>query len=432
MLRTSVQAKLFAATSRLTDRFPRGGGRLCDSIFRSVIGSPALSTMFRLHNRRVLKSVRSFQRFLVIPDIHIGDTVMTQPPVTALRDFFPDAHIDYVVNKLAFPLVDGNPDASGLIPVYGGGSLPSPATIDALRSLVREGHYDLCLNSCCFLPTRELMGPDQPILDFFSRAPTIVRNESRPNGANHFIAQYYAFVHEALSDFFKPARNRPFKGVCVNLSDQGIQQASAFMSRTGLSRAIPTIMVNPDTACRYTMMPFADQADLLARLSALDVNILVGMGHTFERIGEKLVATLTSQQRARVRVVPSEMTLDAYASLVDLCDVFVTGDTGPMHVAAARRFARTGNHEFRNRTALLCLFGATTPRLSGYDSSQPGYLAANQDAPSGTYVADSPCRNITCLNKMFKSCQHVRCFENTDVRAIVQRVESYLPWTIRP
>jgi hypothetical protein len=57
--------------------------------------------------------------------------------------------------------------------------------------------------------------------------------------------------------------------------------------------------------------------------------------------------------------------------------------------------------------------------MSGYDHFQPGYVPANQDAESHTFVSKSPCRNITCLNKMMKTCERLRCFESLDTQAIL-------------
>ena len=150
------------------------------------------------------------------------------------------------------------------------------------------------------------------------------------------------------------------------------------------------------------------------------------MGHTDAGIGVRLKASLPSFLSDQVKIIPVDLALDAYSALIDLCDVFISGDTGPLHLAAARKFSRTGRYTFRNRTAVLSFFGATPARMSGYDSFQPGYLPANQDAPSWSYTAGSPCRNISCLNKMYKTCPTVRCFEEVDMDGLVRRVSTYL------
>jgi hypothetical protein len=177
------------------------------------------------------------------------------------------------------------------------------------------------------------------------------------------------------------------------------------------------------------MMPFDAQAELLQEIVArapTTTTILLGAGHTAAGIGERLLATVPTAMQRCIHIVPRSMPLDDYAALIDFADVFITGDTGPLHLAAARRYARSGCHQFRNRTAVQSFFGATPPRMSGYDSFRSGYLAANQDAPSRCYQAVSPCRNVTCVNKLFKTCVKPRCFEHVDVDALASHAAAHL------
>jgi hypothetical protein len=143
-------------------------------------------------------------------------------------------------------------------------------------------------------------------------------------------------------------------------------------------------------------------------------------------IGQRLKALMPSRFISKVKLIPARLSLEAYAAVIDLCDVFISPDTGPLHIAAARKYSRTGRYEFSNRTAVQSYFGATPPRMSGYDSSQRGYLPANQDAPSWCHEAASACRNITCLNKIYKTCRQVRCFEDVDIAGMVRQIRDYL------
>ncbi len=426
---TRLQKILFAGSSRLTDAFPVLGSHVLNFTVRSVYGNRTLSALLERGNRRSLKTTKEFSRFLVVPDIHIGDAVMTQSALIALRDFFPDAAIDYVVNRTAACLVEGNPEATRIIPLFADGQLVSSADIASLRDIIRNGKYDLCLTFSAFLSGRDFAEPRCRFIDFGSRGPAIVRNEGDPTQINHFSYLAYWFVRDLFSHVAQPTRGDAFRGVRTNHSDESIQHALRFAREAGLSSASPVVMVNPDSNSRFNLVPFDYQAallELIARNTAGDVTILVGAGHTEEGIGERLYDFVTSSVRSRIRIIPRSMSLDAFSALIDVADVFVTGDTGPMHLAAARRQSRSGNYQFRNRTAVLSLFGATLPRFSGYDAFQPGYLPANQDAPSWCYQAGSPCRNITCLNKMFKTCRTVRCFEEVDVKSLAAQVSSYL------
>ena len=86
----------------------------------------------------------------------------------------------------------------------------------------------------------------------------------------------------------------------------------------------------------------------------------------------------------------------------------------------------SGKSKFRNKTFIVSIFGATPARVSGYDSKNPLFLPANQDVQSRTYVSESPCRNVTCVNKMFKTCKTVRCFEVLDVENIAVDIKLHL------
>jgi ADP-heptose:LPS heptosyltransferase len=424
-----VQRIALAGTSWLTDRFPVAGGRLLDATILPVVGSRAVAALLARRNRRIMERIRAFRRFLVIPDIHIGDAVMTQTALTALRDFFPDAEIDYAINRMVAPLIEGNPDATRIMPTFSSAQFPSPADVVTLTDIIRAGDYDLCLNFGPFLEQRDVAERSQPFVSFLTHAATILHNEGVPGAINHFSYQYYQFVRAVLSTVARPVREGEYQGIRVTVSDEAIEQARRFASEVGIGAGGSVIMVNPDGACRFTRLPFESQAALLGRLLAnaeADATILMGAGHTFDGIGERLVESVPAPRRATVRLIPRSMPLDVYAALMDLADVFITGDTGPLHMAAARRYSRSGRHHFRNRTAVLSLFGATASRMSGYDSSRRGYLPANQDAPSWCYVAGSPCRNITCLNKYFKTCATVRCFERTDIAALADLVAAHL------
>ncbi len=391
-----------------------------------MVGNPLLAALFDYHNRRVMKSLRSFQRFLVIPDTHIGDAVYSQSVLTALRDFFPDAHVDYLANEAVYSLIEGNPEATRVLSFFSGSSFPSTSDLKTLQELIQTERYDLCLNFSPFIKNKIAVPERRGILNFKTHGPIILRDQRDTSCVNHFSYQSYRFTRNLLALVATPVREKHFRGVRLTLADSAVEQARRFACDVGSTGGVPVVLFNPDTASPFTRMPFEQQADLLRRLAVLKVSILLGMGHTDAGIGVRLKASLPPFLGDRVKIIPVDMALDVYSALIDFCDVFISGDTGPLHLAAARKFSRTGRYMFRNRTAVLSFFGATPARMSGYDSFQPGYLPANQDAPSWSYTAGSPCRNISCLNKMYKTCPTVRCFEEVDMDGLVHRVSNYL------
>jgi len=424
-----AQRIAFAATSRLTEVFPVAGAHLLDAILRPVLGSRLLGMLLARRSRSAIRKVRFFRRFLVIPDIHIGDAVMTQAALSALRDFFPDAEVDYVVNRIAGSIIEGNPEASRILPIFSGAHLPTADDVAALRGVIRDGDYDLCWSFGSFLDPADVAPRGLPFVSFLTHAAQLVRNENDDSEINHFNYQFYRFVRQVLLTVARPVRSDRYPGVRTTYSDEAVSQAAQYAAEAGVSPGSPVVMVNPDGACRFTLVPFEEEASLLERLASAtppETVILLGAGHSWSGVGQRLVEAVPTALRRKLRIIPKQLPLDAYAALMDLADVFITGDTGPLHLAAARRYSRSGRHRFRNRTAVLSLFGATVPRMSGYDSRQPGFLPANQDAPSWSYQAGSPCRNLSCLNKYFKTCRAVRCFEHFDVAGLTELVASHL------
>jgi hypothetical protein len=251
-------------------------------------------------------------------------------------------------------------------------------------------------------------------------------NDIHRTGVNHTIYQDYEMPYRLLSQFLSPQRKEPLKGVTMTLSDKAIEEARSFLNENQIRIQEPILFMNPDTASPFTRVPFDDQLDLLKRFAQMASQILLGTAFVAKGIEGQLMEKLEPEVRSKITVVPTSMSLDGYTALVDFADVFVSGDTGPLHMAAARKVSRSGNFKFRNRTFVVSIFGATPARYAGYDSKDPLYLPANQDVQSRVYVSESPCRNVTCVNKMYKTCKMVRCFEVLDVENIAVDIKLHL------
>jgi ADP-heptose:LPS heptosyltransferase len=426
MLDNKTQKILFHLSSVATTWFPRGGAWFFDHALPPLLGSRFLVDRTLRKNLRDLKKVKKFERILVIPDVHIGDAIMMQAAVSSFRDFFPDARIDYVIKKSIACLIEGNPDISNLYPVFTGAPFPNENDVAEIQKLVRENQYDLCFNCSPFFEDSRLFPEGQAILNFMNVAPQLVRNEIDQAGINHFLFQSYEFPQKLLLSEHRQQRALPLTGVPLTLSDRSIEEAKDFLKTHGIAGDKPVFFLNPDTASTFTRIPFDYQLAILKHFAQMDIWVLLGAAFTAKDIEKRLWEGLGEEEKKKVVIVPTGLSIDAYCALIDFTDVFLSGDTGPLHMAAARKVSKSGNFKFRNKTFVISVFGATPSRMSGYDSTNPLFPPANQDVISRTYVSQSPCRNITCVNKMAKTCQKVRCFEVLDVESIYRDVETYL------
>jgi heptosyltransferase II len=426
MLDNPLQKFLFHLTSLLTTWFPRGGAWFFNTFIPPIGGNKLLINHINRKNLRIVQSVKKFERILVIPDIHIGDAILAQGGLKVFKDFFPNARVDFIVKKAVASLFEGNPNVSNLYPVFNGVVFPSETDLENVKRISAENNYDLCYNCSPFFESESLFPKGQKILNYVTIAPQIIRNDMDQANNSHIAFTCYDFAYRYLSTSHKIQRTDKYTGVPLTLSDQAIQDARTFLKDHGVSEKKPILFLNPDTASIYTRIPHHDQIAILKKLASLDCSILLGVGYTAQNIETELLDKMTPGEKAKITIVPKTVSLDAYGALIDFCDVFISGDTGPLHIAAARKVSKSGEFRFRNKTFVISIFGATPPRLSGYDSTNPLYFGANQDVLSKTYVSESPCRNITCVNKMAKTCKNVRCYEflNTDV--ITSDIQAYL------
>ena len=420
------QQFLFHLASVLTDWFPRTGSWLLDSIIPPILGHRLLVERTFRKNLKIVSRVKQFKKILVVPDIHIGDTVMMQGAVKVFRDFFPEAQIDYAVKRSVAGLIEGNPSITRVFPCFTGTLLPSPSDFESVKKILTGNDYDFCFNGSSLFQAGNPFPRDLAVLHFLSAGPQLVRNGKDRVGINHFLYQSYSFMEDLLRKSGFKNHGGPFKGVPVTLSDEAFKKAGDFLRDENVPKNKPIVFLNPDTASPYTVIPVQYQVRIIQELLKMDCAIILAASFTFKDIGERILDSLTQEEIGKIFVLTPQLPIEVYAALIDLSDVFISGDTGPLHIAAARKVSKSGNIEFKNRTFVISVFGATPARMSGYDSTDPLFLPANQDAPSRTYISKSPCRNITCLNKMVKTCKTPRCFEVLDVDAMVEDIKTHL------
>ena len=410
--------------SFFTELFPRSGSRIIDAVLFILLGNPLPVNIIRTINRSRLKT-GNFQKICVLCDMNIGDSIIVQGAILGLRDFLPDARIDYVINQSAKDLLAGSPEISNLFAVYSGSIVPTRQDIHAINEILTRTKYDLVFNFCPFISSKEIaISSSTKFINYHGIAAAVIRAEKDPMAKNHMLYQAHQFIENLFPDF-NDRENKNFRGGHIYLSREAANKAAKFINGSGLDPVRPKIFLNPDASCRFTRIPLDIQVSLLQRLTELPVNILLGAGHSKRNIEFSILKALPENRRQNIRIVPAVTPLDVYAAIIDLCDIYITGDTGPLHIAAARKYAERKTDKFRNRTAIFSVFGATPPRIYGYDTRLPGFFQANQDAPSHVYIAPSSCRNMVCIAKKFITCTPYCFFGSLDIEKIISDIRSY-------
>ncbi len=219
----------FHASSRLTDFSPDIGARFLNELTGTVYANPFLIRRHLQNDRRIIQSIKRFDRILVIADLNIGDAINVQTAVSALRQFFPRAEIDYVISRKAFNLIDGNPEISKVLPFLTGTPFPNKVDYENVRKLVSGNTYDVIFNFCPFFKEKTLFPPHQSLINFSTMAELLVRNELSRTGINHIGYRIYQYVSDLVTPVVGQKVKRSFPGPLVTLPAYAVEQAGKLL-----------------------------------------------------------------------------------------------------------------------------------------------------------------------------------------------------------
>ena len=228
MQRKSFFRSAINISSKLTDLFPRGGARFLNDSVTGLLGNKLVTEYYKNKAYRRLHIIQEFNRILVVADLNIGDAINLQASITALRDFFPDSQIDYIVNRNARFLIDGNPAVSTLMPVLSGMPYPDENDFHIIHCILSSIPYDVIINFCPQFNEKHFHPNRDRVISYHALTATIIRDENDENSINHVIFQAHKFIDNLFSLFIDPIHNQHFSGINLYLSDEAIEEAYLF------------------------------------------------------------------------------------------------------------------------------------------------------------------------------------------------------------
>lgn len=343
---------------------------------------------------------RAFERILIVKLSAIGDIVHTLPAAAALRRAYPKAWLAWMVGKAGAGLLRGHPDLDELITVdthvwrtHWWTGLRHAWYVS--RHMRRAG-FDLCIDFQGLLKSGALafMSGAPLRLGFprqMCREPlsAVFTNMHGPVTAPdmHVVDQ----LVELLQPIGVATMERHFS-IPVTEADEHF--AMRVWRELGLRADVPIVMLYPGAAWetkRWGELNFARLSDALRR--RFHVNTLLAWGP-----GEELLIQRVVRAAAYTPAIAPATTLLQLAALMKRCQVFVGGDTGPLHLAAAMQ------------TPTVALFGPSNPRRNGPYGARHVVLH----------------RKLPCSNCYQRTCDHWECLPGIDVDLVVDAVGGLL------
>jgi lipopolysaccharide heptosyltransferase I len=271
----------------------------------------------------------------------LGDVVHAIPAAAAIRAALPAARIDWLVEAKHRPIVDLVTVVDRVVPLEG---RSVRAWVNAVRRL-RQGRYDIAI---------DLQGLMKSAV--FARASGALRVAGfsiwhlREKGARPFYSETGGEDHadHVVQKNLQLLRDVGIEARRVEFPLADVASAAVEAVRGALAGA-PFALINPGAAWPNKQWPparFGEVAAFLRDVRGLPSIVLWGPGE--EALADAVIAASQgAARRAPSTTIADLLALSRAASLV------VSGDTGPLHVAAA-----VG-------TPAVAIFGPTDPARNG-------------------------------------------------------------------
>ena len=282
------------------------------------------------------------RNILVLDLNHIGDVLFTTPAIRAIRDRYPSSRIVGVVSSGVADALRHNPNIDRLI------LRRTRSLLETLRIGLglRSERFDMsfCFSFSSFrlaaigrlAGAKERIGFNTPqVRSFLTR---VVPNEGGKHQAESYLDLVRATGH-VTSDY-------PME---LFVSDEDSRFADEFLADAGCAPGQPLVGVNPGGTVRVNQW-FPDRfAALSDRLQQDGARVVIFGGRSEKYLAQKIANAM----RTAPILAAGKTRIGQSAGLISRCKAFVSGDTGPLHMAVSLRIPT------------VAIFGPADPERTG-------------------------------------------------------------------
>lgn len=359
-----------------------------------------------LANGLVAKDIdKKNRRILILRNDRIGDVLLSTPVIKALRQKFPQAYISMLVAPVARDIVEGNPYLDEVI-IYDK-DIKHKKWMRTLKfaAKLKKKKFDLAVN---LHPTNRTN-----ILIFLAGIPvrlgynrklgfllTHRKEHLKQEGLKH-EAEYNFDLLKVLgvtgdpSDLFMPIK-----------TDSDLY-ADELFRREGIKSSDNLLAINPGASCPSKVWPVERFAQVAEKLAArYGFKILILSGPKDMALANKI--SLHYGAKGKIINLAGKTSLSQMASIIKRCTLFISNDSGPVHMASA----------------------LGTPVISIFGRNQPG-LSPKRWGPLGKadkYIHKEEAACIQCLaHNCKKQYACLKAISVEDVICVAQSILKFMP-----
>lgn len=350
------------------------------------------------------KEPKDIKRILVRAPNWIGDAVMCLPAVAALKAAYPDAEITALTRGRAVPVFENNPAIAEVMEYDAGGRHKGVTGRLRLRKEIKARGFDMAVlfqnafdaafvSFISGIPER--IGYARDLRRRFLTRPVAVTAEIKKR---HQVFYYLNIIKELDAE----EASKPPTPV-IRLKEEEIRWAGEFLRQNGIKKEVEPLqgaLIGAAPGASYgpaKRWPAAGFAEALRRLSEEYNGVPVIFGGVDDAEACRDAAELIA---GRVINLAGRTTLRQCMALLSRLKVFVTNDSGLMHVAAALG------------VPTVAVFGSTDAALTGPVGRAVRVVEKKMEC--------APCFKRECAYG------HYRCLKGVDAADVITAARSLL------
>src|SRR6185295_5467065 len=268
----------------------------------------------------------------------IGDAVMCEPALVALRRLFPSAEITLLAKPNISEVLRGSPGFDRVLAYEVPGRHAGLAGKWALASQLRRENFHLAVlfQNAFEAALLALLAGIPHRYGYATDDRRLLLTQAIPAPARFKMSHQVQYYLDLLRPLGSLDVHQPPRLYLTNAEDQAAERS---LSEAGIMPTDFLIGVNPGSiyggAKRWLPDRFAQTADRLVQSYQAQTGksggvVIVGAPGE-EALGQEIAARM----RHRAVVLTGRTTIRELMAVIKRCALFLTNDTGPMHIAAA-------------------------------------------------------------------------------------------------
>ncbi|MFH0826393.1 MAG: lipopolysaccharide heptosyltransferase II [Candidatus Omnitrophota bacterium] len=275
-------------------------------------------------------SKNPYKRILIVRTDKIGDVVLSTPVIKALRDAYPASFIAMMVSPYTKDIVEGNPYLDETILYDKDERHKSWWSSMRFAFVLRRKRFDLALVLhptnrvhlvTFFSGIRRRVGFDRK-LGFLLTDKILHKKQTGEKHESEYNLDFVRFLGIEPKD----------KSLFVPISKDSEQWADGLISEAGIKKTDRLLVIHPGASCPSKIWPndrFAEVADRLIERYAFKVFVIAGMKDA------GLAQQVVNRMHHAVVNLAGEISLSQLTSLLRRSHLFISNDSGPVHIASA-------------------------------------------------------------------------------------------------